>query len=86
MSFSLLIKGNIVDAERALMLRGFNPSDWLTQPTIAPTKSGHVACVVIVREEDEPGVLRWFGETPAAPPFPVGTLLHYTQSTERKQG
>lgn len=81
MPISLLIKGTIVDAERALMERGFHPSDWLTQPRIFPTNSSHVASVVSVRDECEPGVIRWFAEDKPEPgSYPVGTLLHYTKS------
>lgn len=76
--FTLLIKGTIVDAERALCAHGFHPSDWLTQPTIAVHTKRHVTSTVNVKSECEPGVIRWFAEIPAEPPFPVGTLLHYS--------
>jgi len=79
--FTLLIKGTIVDAERGLVLRGF--SDWLSQPKIVTTDSSfntvRTACTVNVRDEDEPGVIRWFAESPGDPPFPVATLLHYSK-------
>lgn len=78
--FSLLIKGTIVDAERALVLHGFHPSDWLSQPTMAVSTQAHTACIVNVTDETEPGVTRWFAELPSLSPFPVGTLLHYTRS------
>lgn len=76
---TLVIKGTIVDVERALMLHGLNPSDWLSQPipTVA-TKAAREACTVNVADDTPPGIiLRWFAEPPTEPPFPVGTLLHY---------
>ncbi len=76
--FTLLIKGTIEDAKRALHAHGFHTSDWLTQPTIAVPTEKHVTSTVNVKSECEPGVIRWFAETPSEPPFPVGTLLHYS--------
>ncbi len=85
MGYTLVIKGGIVDAERALMERGFHPSDWLTQPKIfRPTAtSNRSTSVVTVRDEDEAGVMRWYSED-SAQPFPVGTLLHYTKNAALK--
>ena len=80
--FSLLIKGTIVDAERALVLHGFHPSDWLSQPIMAVSTQAHTACIVNVTDETEPGVTRWFAELPSLAPFPVGTLLHYTHNNK----
>ena len=77
--FTLVIKGTIVDAERALVLHGFHASDWLSQPVMVPTNSSHVACTVNVADVTEPGIVRWYAELPSVPPFPVGTLLHYSK-------
>lgn len=75
--FTLLIKGTIADVETALSARGFHRADWLSQPRIAVLTEQHTACTIDVRDETEPGVTRWFAETPGVPPFPVGTLLHF---------
>lgn len=78
MPISLMIKGTPADADRALRARGFQPEDRLTQPRIIPTRSRHVASIVLVRDVTQPKVLLWFAESDKAViPYPVGTLLHY---------
>lgn len=72
----LLVRGSALDVQEALTQRGFHLSDCLTRPTLVGLFDGQM-CQVHVKEECEPGVLRWYTEPPDLPPFPVGTLLHY---------
>lgn len=79
MAYELVIKGDANDAARALVSRGFHPSDVLTLPSQTQVSPSHVVSYCTVRRECEPGVQRWFTETPDVPPFPAGTLLFYSQ-------
>jgi len=66
----LFIKGEVADARAALIARGFNEADWLTQPEQLPLTTSHRVVRIGVKRECEPGAVRWFAETDT-------TLVHY---------
>lgn len=78
MAIELVIKGDANDAARALVARGFHPSDVLVAPKQSQVSPAHTVSYCRVREECEPGVQRWFTEQADTPPFPMGTLLFYS--------
>jgi hypothetical protein len=80
MSIQLVIKGTMDEVCAALRAHGISPADCLMvkerESRFCEIRKQE-ECLATVRQECEPGVLRWFQEPPFDPPFPVGTLLHY---------
>jgi len=80
---TLNIKGSADVAHTALNERGFNSLDWLSSLQESPgILTTSVTTRVDVRDECEPGVIRWYAEQPSADSYPLGTLLCYSYHKE----
>jgi hypothetical protein len=77
MSIFLIIKGDKAAVTAALAARGFHPTDHITEVTQRTALRGAPCCEVAVRDEVEPGVIRWFRET-SETCSDGALLLHYS--------
>ncbi len=82
MPIFLIIQGNKATVTRALAVRGFHPADHLTEVTERAEQRGGPCCEVTVRDEVEPGVIRWFRETSFTSPDNA-MLLHFRACASR---
>lgn len=80
MPYQIVIKGTPDDARAALDAWGVHPSDRLTEPVRI---SGWDETTLTVKDEVEPGLIRWFTQTKAEESGALLAYAHFQGSNER---